>query len=196
MANTYLYGAYGHIGETIAQSAVQAGTVPVYVGTAPINLVRNYKDVKGINAPLKLNNFVDAQRKLGISANWSTFTLCEAMAAHFNNPVGNIGPIYVINVLDPDVHKKASPTSKALTFVNGRAEFVSDTIILDTFAIADKAEGVDYNLDYNYTKNSVVITSADASAPMDGTLNASYSEIDTGNISADDIAEKMSMLGI
>lgn len=196
MANTYLYGAYGHIGETIAQSAVQAGTVPVYVGTAPINLVRNYKDVKGINSPLKLNNFVDAQRKLGISANWSTFTLCEAMAAHFNNPVGNIGPIYVINVLDPDVHKKASPTSKVLTFVNGRAEFVSDTIILDTFAIADKAEGIDYNLDYNYTKNSVVITSADASAPLTGSLNASYSEIDTGNISADDIIGGVTANGI
>ena len=26
MANEYLYGAYGHIGETVAQSAVQAGT--------------------------------------------------------------------------------------------------------------------------------------------------------------------------
>ena len=93
MANTYLYGAYGHLGETIAQSAVQAGTTPVYVGTAPIHLVRDYKSIQGINRPLKLNNFVDAQRKLGISANWSMFTLCEVMTAHFNNPLGNIGPI-------------------------------------------------------------------------------------------------------
>ena len=38
MANEYLYGAYGHIGETVAQSAVQAGTTPVYIGTAPVNL--------------------------------------------------------------------------------------------------------------------------------------------------------------
>ena len=29
MANEYLYGAYGHIGETVAQSAVQAGAVPM-----------------------------------------------------------------------------------------------------------------------------------------------------------------------
>ena len=29
MANEDLYGAYGHIGETVAQSAVQAGTTPV-----------------------------------------------------------------------------------------------------------------------------------------------------------------------
>ena len=42
MANEYLYGAYGHIGETVAQSAVQAGTTPVYIGTAPVNLVRGF----------------------------------------------------------------------------------------------------------------------------------------------------------
>lgn len=184
MANTYLYGAYGHLGETVAQSAVQAGTTPVYVGTAPINLVRNYKDVKGINSPLKLNNLVDAQGKLGISPDWDCFTLCEAMTAHFNNPVGNIGPIYVINVLDPDVHKKSEQTTASLTFVNGRAEFVSDTIILDTFAISDKAEGTDYNLDYNYAKNSVVITSANPDDPLTGSLNVTYNEIDTSTITA------------
>ena len=31
MANEYLYGAYGRLGQTIARNAVQAGTVPVYV---------------------------------------------------------------------------------------------------------------------------------------------------------------------
>lgn len=187
MANTYLYGAYGHLGETIAQSAVQAGTTPVYIGVAPINLVRSYKDVNGVNSPVKLNNFVDAQRKLGISQDWEKFSLCEVMTAHFNNPVGNIGPIYVINVLDPEVHKASTQTTKSLTFVNGRAEFVSDLIILDTLAIADKAEGVDYNLDYNYTKNSVVITSADASAPLSGTITVTYYEVDLSAITSADI---------
>lgn len=187
MANQYLYGAYGHIGETIAQSAVQAGTTPVYIGTAPINLVRNYKDVKGVNSPLKLSDFMSAQRKMGISPDWNKFTLCEVMTAHFNNPLGNIGPIYVINVLDPEIHKKTTQTTKALTFVNGRAEFISDTIILDTFLIADKAEGADYNLDYNYTKNSVVITSADPDAPLNGSVNVTFCEIDTTAITAAEI---------
>lgn len=187
MANQYLYGAYGHLGETIAQSAVQAGTTPVYVGVAPINLVRNYKDVGGINSPLKLNNFVDAQRKLGISPNWDSFSLCEVMTAHFNNPVGNIGPIYVINVLDPAVHKKSTQTSKQLTFVNGRAEFVSDTIILDSFAIADKVEGVDFTLDYNYTKNSVVITALPVESPITGSQSVTFDEVDLSKITADTI---------
>ena len=52
MANEYLYGAYGHIGETVAQSAVQAGTTPVYIGTAPVNLVRDFDKAGIINAPV------------------------------------------------------------------------------------------------------------------------------------------------
>ena len=58
MANEYLYGAYGHIGETVAQSAVQAGTTPVYIGTAPVNLVRDFDKVGVINAPIKKSHFV------------------------------------------------------------------------------------------------------------------------------------------
>ena len=54
MANEYLYGAYGHIGETVAQSAVQAGTTPVYIGTAPVNLVRGFGEAGIINAPIKI----------------------------------------------------------------------------------------------------------------------------------------------
>ena len=58
--------------------------------------------------------------------------------AHFNNTLGNIGPIYVINVLDPSAgkHRKEAATTKALTFTGGRAEFASDKIILDTLTIA------------------------------------------------------------
>lgn len=160
MANEYLYGAYGHIGETVAQSAVQAGTTPVYIGTAPVNLVRGFADAGVINEPIKLSNMIDAQRKLGYAADWGTFTLCEVMNAHFNNTLGNIGPIYVINVLDPSAgkHRKATETTQQLSFTGGRAEFASSTIILDTLTIAksdggDYAEGTDYAVDYNFTLN-------------------------------------------
>ena len=127
MANEYLYGAYGHIGETVAQSAVQAGTTPVYIGTAPVNLVRGFGEAGIINAPIKITSLVDAQKKIGYSSDWGTFTLCEAVYAHFNNTIGNIGPIYVINVLDPSAgkHRKETATTKTLTFTGGRAEFAS-----------------------------------------------------------------------
>ena len=194
MANEYLYGAYGHIGETVAQSAVQAGTTPVYIGTAPVNLVRGFADAGVINEPIKLSNMIDAQRKLGYAADWGTFTLCEVMNAHFNNTLGNIGPIYVINVLDPSAgkHRKATETTKQLSFTGGRAEFASSTIILDTLTIAmseggDYAEGTDYAVDYNFTKGTVIITSLIEDSPLTGTLTASFYEVDDSAIEDDDI---------
>lgn len=194
MANEYLYGAYGHIGETVAQSAVQAGTTPVYIGTAPVNLVRGFADAGVINEPIKLSNMIDAQRKLGYAADWGTFTLCEVMNAHFNNTLGNIGPIYVINVLDPSAgkHRKATETTQQLSFTGGRAEFASSTIILDTLTIAERdggdyAEGTDYALDYNFTKGTVIITSLIADSPLTGTLTASFYEVDGSAIEDDDI---------
>lgn len=57
MANEYLYGAYGHISETVAQSAVQAGTTPIYIGTAPVNLVRGFD-----NYPRKMFGFLCAEQ--------------------------------------------------------------------------------------------------------------------------------------
>ena len=202
MANEYLYGAYGHIGETVAQSAVQAGTTPVYIGTAPVNLVRNFGKAGIINEPIKLSNMVDAQKKLGYAADWGTFTLCEAMNAHFNNKIGNIGPIYVINVLDPSEgkHRKAAETSKVLSFAGGRAEFASTTIILDTLTIAKSGdgkyvEGVDYSVDYNFAKGTVIVNSLKADAKLSGTLTATFYEVDDSKVLGEDIVGGVTQAG-
>lgn len=195
MANEYLYGAYGHLGETVAQSAIQAGTVPVYVGTAPVNLIRGYKDLKIINYPVKLTNFVNAQKTIGHSKDWKSFTLCEAVNAHFNNTLGNIGPVYVINVLDPEVHVKDDTVTVNLAFSNGQATIKSDTIILDTLALEQKAEGTDYTVDYNYTKGMVVISSKGATK-ITGSVQTSYKEVDVSKITKDDIIGGVTVGGV
>lgn len=153
----YNHGAYGELMQSKVTDALQSNVVAAYIGTAPINLIRGYADKQLVNMPVKVANMSDVQTKLGYSDNWEAFSLCEAFAEHFDNTVGNVGPIYVVNVLDPATHKKAEKTTKELTFSNQRAEFESDDIILDTFAIADKAEDVDYTLSYNYAKGAVVV---------------------------------------
>lgn len=178
MANEYRYGAYGTIADSVGRSAVQAETAAVYVGTAPVNLVRGYADKGAVNSPLKITSLLDAQGKLGYSQNWASFTLCEPITAHFDNTQGNIGPVYMINVLDPAQHKKAEVTTKALSFIGGRCEFLSDTIVLDTFAIDGKVEGTDYQLDYNFTRGSVIVSSLDAEDPLTGTIESSFTEVD------------------
>lgn len=181
----YKHGSYGEIGDSKVASTTQADVVAAYIGTAPVNLIRGYADMDLVNMPIKLTDMGDAQSKLGYAQNWADFTLCEAFAQHFDNTVGNVGPIYVVNVLDPDVHKDAEKTTKTLTFKNNRTEFESSDIILDTFAIADKAEGVDYSLSYNFTKGTVVVQLLNDLES--DSLECTYNTVDTSAVESDDI---------
>ena len=181
----YKHGAYGEIASSKVSDAKQSDVVAVYIGTAPINLIRGYSEKGLINMPLKVANMSDAQRLLGYSKDWKAFTLCEAFAEHFDNTVGNVGPIYVVNVLNPDSHKAAEKTTTELTFTNQRAEFESSDIILDTFAIADKVEGVDYSLEYNFAKGTVIVKLLTEGAAT--TATCSYNTVDTSAVEAADI---------
>lgn len=181
----YKHGAYGEITSSKVTDAKQGDVVAAYIGTAPINLIRGYAEKNLINMPIKVANMSDTQSKLGYSENWKAFTLCEAFAEHFDNTVGNVGPIYVVNVLDPDTHKKAEKTTTELTFTNKRAEFESSDIILDTFAIADKVEDVDYSLEYNFAKGTVVVKLLKEGA--DAAVQCSYNTIDADAVEAADI---------
>ena len=136
----YLHGAYGEILASKTTSAKQTDAVLAYIGTAPVNLIRGYAEKELVNMPLKIQNMGEVQANLGYATDWDSFTLCEAFAEHFDNTVENVGPIYVVNVLDPDTHRDTEKTTKTLTFKNNRAEFESSDIILDTFAIADMAD--------------------------------------------------------
>ncbi|SCJ81291.1 Phage tail sheath protein [uncultured Flavonifractor sp.] len=180
----YKHGTYGEFAASIGDAATQTGTVAVYVGLAPVNLIRGYEQY--VNSPVKLSNFNAVKRYFGYSSNWATFDLCEAFQLHFDNTAGNIGPIVAINVLDPAKHKKSSETTQSLTFANGQATIQSDTIILDTLVLADKTEGVDFSIDYDFTKCQAIINSV-GDEPITGEVQATFSEIDTSTITETDI---------
>lgn len=190
----YKHGALGEILSSRVTDAKQADTVAAYIGTAPVNLIRGYADQNLINMPIRLTNMSTTQSKLGYSTDWKSFTLCEAFAEHFDNTVGNVGPIYVVNVLDPDIHKAAEATNKELTFTNQRAEFESSDIILDTFAIADKVEGIDYSLEYNFAKGTVVVRLL--KEEEDSALSCSYYVVDVSKVEAADIIGQTTADGV
>ena len=66
----YKHGMYAYIGNSAAKSVTSTGTITVYVGTAPVNLVKGYKDKNVVNNPVKLSNFTHAQKTAGYSTNW------------------------------------------------------------------------------------------------------------------------------
>lgn len=184
MAN-YKHGTYGEFAASIGRTVSNVGTVAVYVGAAPVNLVRGFADADVVNSPLLLTSWANVKRLMGYSAAWDKFSLCEAFKLHFNS-AENVGPIVVINVLDPAIHKAAADTTEQLSFVNGRATIASDTIILDTLVLADKVEGVDFSVSYDYDKGLVLIDSI-GDAPITGTVDATYSTVDPTAIDAENI---------
>jgi len=192
----YKHGAYGERTASQVKSTKQAEENVVYFGTAPINLIRGYDDADLVNVPVRLRNLGDAQAKVGYSDSWDSFTLCEAIDYHFNNTNGNVGPIYIVNVLDPDTHRKSQATTKAVAFSNGSGSFVSDTVILDTIAIEDKTEGVDYSIEYDFNSSTVTIKSLIENDQLTGTVNVTFFEVDLSVITENTIIGQHTAAGI
>lgn len=191
----YKHGTYGEFAGSIGGVATQSETCAVYVGALPVNLVRGYAEAGVVNNPVKLTDLANVRRKVGYSPDWTAFSLCEAIKVHFDNADGNAGPIVVINVLDPATHKKSGNTTASLAFVNGRATIKSDTIILDTLVLADKVEGTDYAVSYDWQRGDVVIESIGTTA-ITGTVQATYSEVDPTAIDKDDIIGGVTNAGV
>lgn len=100
-----------------------------------------------INVPILVNSFDEARTKMGYSDDWGTFTLCEAIYAHFKNRIQPIGPIVLINIMDPTVH--SSPTNRNVPIVNG-VGYIDDPVVIDTLAIVGKDIGTDYTAEYSH----------------------------------------------
>ena len=189
----YKHGAYGVLDESIVQRVVESATVPVYFGTAPVGLVRGYSEMDVVNVPVRISSLADARAKVGYSTDFGGFTLCEAIAAHFDNGGDGVGPIYVVNVLDPAVHKAGSDAEKAVSFVAGRAEVATDTAVIDTVAVKDSTgattyvEGTDYTLDYDAINGKIVVTAVEGGDIADGEAKVTYTEMDPDAVDAEDV---------
>lgn len=112
MNMTYKHGVYGSIVPTTdILPPTGVATLPVYVGTAPVDTLEDYSQV--INRPVIVYSFDDAKAKFGYSGDWVKYTLCEAMYAHFKNSLQNMGPIVLINVWDPAADPDVSTIADA-----------------------------------------------------------------------------------
>jgi uncharacterized protein len=179
---TYKHGVYSNILPS-APAAIQQGmfAVPVYVGTAPVNMMV----LALLSVPILVNSLDEAKAAMGYSDDWETFTLCEAMKAHFDNGLGNIGPIVLINVFDPVTHKKTGTTS--VTPVGKIAYIDKETVVLSSVAIADQVKGEDFTVEYvlKNGRNQVKIT--DKTVEGLGTVTVTFDEMDVSKVEEDDV---------
>ncbi|OPJ63687.1 phage tail sheath family protein [Clostridium chromiireducens] len=177
---------------SVAIPTQSISTITVAIGTAPINLISNPN--AAVNKPIVVKSYSEAVAAIGYCDDWDNYTLCQAVDAFFK--VFEVGPLVLINVLDPNTHKGSS--TDTVTIKNKTAQITSSGVLLDTnFIVKDSAGAVTYakNTDYTVAFGSdgyPLITILDGGA-IPGTatqLKVSYNKIDPSKVVTSDIIGK------
>lgn len=181
----YLHGAFAQqVDSPDYTSPAGVGTIPVYVGRAPIHQLADFSGKT--NVPILLSSWLDAMAKIGYSDDWGDFDLCEAVYAHFRSAVNSVGPIIVINVLNPDDKKNETQKTATVSFIKRIATLSNPRVILKTVAITGKALGTDFSIAYSDDGQTVQIK--DLVGGME-TAEVTFYEVDPGAVvNADVIA--------
>ena len=183
----FKHGVYGEHSAYEGKALTQAnGTIPVYIGTAPIhqNNTENAADFvysEFINKPIVITSIPDAKAKLGVSDDFKAFTLMEAVYAHFMNNDEPIAPIIVVNMANP-ANKTAEDTETTVTLsglAGNKVGYLEDAAaIIETVTLAELTSGTDYTLAYVDGKIKITVTKSDYTG---GTVVATYKKIDTSD---------------
>lgn len=155
------------------------GTVPVYIGTAPIFMTADASNSK-INKPVLISSFSEFVREFGYSDNWNTFTLCEAAYAHFKNNVQTVAPIIVINIFDPATHTASALETVTVNFVNkvGYIANANGDLIASTLTKA----GTEFTAEYTSDGRIKVTLKADATSVDFTCKKADVSKVSATNV--------------
>lgn len=151
----YQHGVYAKLGPSVLRQPASSAVTPVYVGTAPAHQAQG--GAGRVNEPVLLRSLDEARQVLGYSDDWASYTLCEAMDAHFANGAQPMGPIVAINVLDPTEYQAAEAKTVEDVPVTRAGALLEDMeqAIVDTIAIADKTLGEDFTARYDPEKKTV-----------------------------------------
>ena len=184
---SYNHGTYGQLMPTGTYSE-ESPSLVAYIGTAPIHKIAGQSKTENlVNYPLKITSLNVARNLLGYTekADFSDYTLCEAVEAHFKNNLENVGPIYCINILDPA--ENATPMEEALSFPVQKKQvaFTLGDLVLDSMTVEvlgeevavegeegteveaspELVEGVDYKMVYDSSSDTVTITFTGSNIP-------------------------------
>ena len=196
----YKHGAYGVINAVGARAAVESSGVIVYVGTAPVHTLEG--GAANVNKPILVNNIGEARKFFGYSDDWASYTLCEAMHVHLENK--GVGPIVMINVMNPTTHKKGTGGTTSVTPAGGKLTIASaESIVLDSVVIktqddtpVTKVKGTDYDIAYDWTTGIITATELTAGALGSSALTVTYDIADPTTVTNSDVIGSSDGLGL
>ena len=165
---SYKHGTYGIAAATNNATEVAQGTVPVYVGSAPVHRINSngssdfdYSDY--VNKPFLVSSLREAKAMGLYSDDWATYTLCEAIHAHFMNDSKAVAPIILLNLLNPEADMEESAGTATVTMKRVGTRFVgyiNDPLcFVDGIAltISDETGVEDKTFTYSYDGDRVTI---------------------------------------
>lgn len=120
--------------------------VPVFFGTAPINLISDPSSA--VNKLILCNTFAEAKEKLGYSDDYADYTLCAAMDAMFK--IFAVAPVIFVNVLDPSNANHVAAYTESITLSNKIGVGTSLGVLIGTLSVTDSND-VALVLDTDYT---------------------------------------------
>lgn len=183
MSEAYLHGAYGQTQAAGNRVAAKCQNVMVLVGTAPVHTVVD--GASNVNKPILVHDIAEARRYFGYSESWEDYTLCEAMHMFLENKA--VGPLVLINVLDPEKHKGEAGTV-SLTPSNGMITIAAaDNIVLDSVKVGDLALNTDYVMSYNYQKKNIIIKEVLPGGLGDAAIEITYNTVDASAVTENDV---------
>ena len=180
----YRHGAYAEVQKT--QEFVPpkgVGTLPVYFGILPVHQLMDYSGL--VNKPILVQSFNDAVAKVGYNdSNWKEFDLCEAIYAHFKNDIQVIGPIVLVNVLNPDTMRNVGETD-SIALAGGQGYIDNDKVILKSVAVAGKTLGVDFSVEYTPDGSKVLFK--DLKGALVSPISVTFNEVNPAAVTTTEV---------
>lgn len=134
----YQHGVYTYeVPTSIIPPVTSTAGLTVIVGTAPINLT----DPTLVNKPVLAHSYADAVKSVGYSADFDKYTICEAISSHF--ALFGVGPLVMINVLDPTKHKKSGEAT--LDVVEGEAILRQSGVLATSLQVTSEDGSTSYS---------------------------------------------------
>lgn len=135
--------------QTAITAPVTASTAAMVFGTAPVHQTGGK-----VNEVVLANSYEEAVAAMGWSDDWDKYTICEAIYSHFR--LYAVGPLLMVNVLDPGEHKGEEKTETAV-LVNGQVKLSGDVLPESVKLDGEYEAGTDYDV---FFENGVCIIEA------------------------------------
>lgn len=166
--------------------------LPFVVGTAPVHLTEEADLSAVINRPQVCYSYTEFVNLFGYSTDWAKYSLCEFARVFFG--LYNVGPIIVVNVLDPVTNGTAVPAAD-VDLVAGAYTIDDEDAVLQSLVVKPAGgAGTAYVLDEDYSvaydaDDQIVITRIAAGdiPAADSTINIAYKTVEGDEVDAADI---------